>query len=500
MRLNAKQIADYTGGSFVVEPTDFSALVTDVTWDSREVSPGGLYVALPGARVDGHDFVGDALRAGAVCALVMQPVEETVRALARELGACIIEVSATAAAITDLARAWRVALRGRVIAITGSTGKTTTKNFVRDVLAARGSVVATRGNQNNELGVPKTILSADPETQFVVVEMGMRGIGQIDYLCDYVLPDWGLITNVGESHIELLGSRENIARAKFELLDALPAGTGTAFLNADDDMCELMWNERNLSARGIRRVQFSSAPACACAQQTPGDGLDHPFVWAQDAHLDGEGRATFTICAKGFGEAWPPEQADARVERQTCHLSLRGMHNVSNALAAAAIGRACGMSLADIARALEKSLPEAGRQTVLKARAGFTVVDDSYNANPDSMRAALSTFCALSVAGRRIAVLGDMGELGDFSQACHEGVGAYAASLPLDRLLCVGKLSRFIASGAIAAGMDKSRVSCVDGTAGALAELDMLVEPADAVLVKASHFMNLARVVDGLVG
>ena len=499
MRLNAKQIAEYTGGSFVVEPADASALMCDLTWDSREVVPSALYVALPGERVDGHDFVAGALRAGAAGALVAQPVDSSVRSLARELGACIIEVPNTASAITDLARAWRGHLQGRVIALTGSTGKTTTKNLVRDVLAAHGSVVATRGNQNNELGVPKTILSADPETQYVVVEMGMRGLGQIEGLCDFVRPDWGLVTNVGESHIELLGSRLNIARAKSELLSALPAGTGTAFLNASDDMSDFMWAESGMASRGGMCVRFSGSPELRDAQVS-GDGFSHPAVWAQDVRLDAQGCPSFTLCAKGFGETWPPEMADAQVERHSCRLSLRGVHNVSNAAAAAAVGRACGMALADIARALEGSLPEAGRQTVLEARGGFTVVDDAYNANPDSMRASLATFGALSVPGRRIAVLGDMGELGDFAQACHKGIGAFAATLSLDRLVCVGPLSRHIASGALEAGMDEARIVCVDDAAGALRALDMRVEPGDAVLVKASHYMNLTRVVEGLVG
>ena len=172
-----------------MEPLDPRALLTGITWDSRDVCAGDLYVALPGERADGHDFVAAALSAGALGALVMQPVAEDVRALARELGAAVIDVPDTAGAVTDLAREWRSHLQGCVIALTGSTGKTTTKNLVRDVLAAAHSVVATVGNQNNELGVPKTLLSAEPETEAVVVEMGMRGTGQIAELCSFVRPD-----------------------------------------------------------------------------------------------------------------------------------------------------------------------------------------------------------------------------------------------------------------------------------------------------------------------
>ncbi len=501
MRLNAKQVADYTGGTFAVEPLDASELMDSLTWDSREVRRKSLYVALPGERHDGHDFVDAALRAGAKGALVMQPLSEATRLLAHELGAAVIEVPNTTAAITDLARAWRAHLRGKVVAVTGSSGKTTTKNLVRDVLAARGSVVATVANQNNELGVPRTLLSADPETEAVVVEMGMRGSGQIASLCDFVLPDWGLVTNVGESHIELLGSRENIARAKSELLAALPAGTGVAFLNDADDMSDFMWRESGLAETECVRVGFdgsgvSRKAACALAAS---DGRAHPAVWAEDASLDDQGRPCFTLCASGFADAWPPEGGAAHIERQSCRLGLRGMHNVDNACAAAAVGRKMGMDLAAIARALEGAVAEAGRQELLRARGGFTVVNDAYNANPDSMRAALSTFCALSVPGRRIAVLGDMGELGDYARACHEGVGAFAAACPLDRLICVGELSRFIAQGALEAGMDASRVSCAEGTSDVLGDLDASLEEGDAVLVKASHFMELSRVVEGLV-
>ncbi|MDO4290138.1 MAG: UDP-N-acetylmuramoyl-tripeptide--D-alanyl-D-alanine ligase [Eggerthellaceae bacterium] len=500
MRLNHKQIATYTGGSFVVSPIDAAELMRGVTWDSREVEPGWLYVALPGERTDGHVFVASALRAGARAALVSEMPDAATCALARELGASVIEVPNTAAAITDLARAWRGHLKGRVIGLTGSTGKTTTKNLVRDVAAAGLSVVATKANQNNELGVPRTLLAADPDTQVVVVEMGMRGLGQIAALCDFVRPDWGLITNVGESHIELLGSRENIARAKAELIAALPKGSGVAFLNAADDMADFVWDTSGLRAWGNERVSFNGAGAAA-----------QPCVWAEGVELDDEGRPRFTLCARGFAPvptnasaSTPLAVADtdadgAAVERAACHLSLRGMHNVHNACAAAAVGRRLGLSLDVVARALERSVPESGRQEVITARGGFTIVNDAYNANPDSMRASLSTFCALSVRGRRVAVLGDMGELGDFARACHEGIGRMAATLPLDMLICVGELSEHIAAAAEEAGMDESRVVRARTVADVLEVLDAYLEKDDAVLVKASHFMGLTRVVEGLV-
>lgn len=485
MRLNSKQIAAYTGGEFIVKPIDAAELICGITWDSREVEQGWLYVALPGERVDGHDYVGAALRAGARCALVAERLDASVLVLAKELGAAVIEVPNTASAVTDLARCWRGHLRGRVIGLTGSTGKTTTKNLVRDVVAAGFSVVATKANQNNELGVPRTLLAADPETEVVVVEMGMRGLGQIAELCRFVRPDWGLITNVGESHIELLGSRENIARAKAELACSVPSGVGRVFLNADDDYTPFAVEEAKLDERGVECVLFGGSAG--------GDGTA-PRVWARDARLDEEGRPMFTLCARGF-------DADALdvVEDAACHLNLRGMHNVSNACSAAAVARSLGMGVEVIARALEGALPESGRQEIVEARGGYTLVNDAYNANPDSMRASLAMFAALSVEGERIAVLGDMGELGDFARACHRGVGRTAASLSLDLLICVGRLARDIAQGARDGGMEEERVVCVDSVADVLEVLDARLEPGDAVLVKASHFMGLERVVEGLV-
>ncbi|MVX61025.1 UDP-N-acetylmuramoyl-tripeptide--D-alanyl-D-alanine ligase [Enterorhabdus mucosicola] len=499
MRLNAKQIAAYTGGQFLIDPIDPSALMCGITWDSREVRPGWLYVALPGERVDGHDFVGAALRAGAAGALVMQRPDAAASLLAREMGAAIIEVANTASAITDLARAWRGHLRGRVIGLTGSVGKTTTKNLTRDVCSAYGSTVATRANQNNELGVPRTLLAADPETAVVVVEMGMRGAGQIAALCDFVRPDWGVVTNVGESHIELLGSRENIARAKSELYAALPAGTGRAFLNLDEPMLDILMDAGDVRERPVALVGFEGHPdEAACELLERDETLCEEVVWAEDVTLDAEGRARFTLCARDHADV--EELAlFAPVERCACELALTGRHNVDNACAAAAVGYALGLDLETIAAALSASVPEPGRQEVIAARGGFTIVNDAYNASPDSMRASLSTFAATEVAGRRIAVLGDMGELGDFAEACHRGVGAHLAGLPIQRVICVGELAAFIAEGAAAAGMDAARISRAATVADVLEELDTLLEPGDAVLVKASHFMGLTRVVEGLV-
>lgn len=421
-------------------------------------------------------------------------------------------------AIEDLAAHWRDSLRAKVIAITGSVGKTTTKNLVRDVCAAHCRTIATAGNQNNELGVPNTILSADPDTQVLVVEMGMRGTGQISKLCQIAKPDWGIVTNVGECHLELLGSKEAIARAKGELLCALPDGSGRAIMNADDERADAMVSGENLFQRRVDVEWFGSADAVLGKPDGTGEddsialvGEDarHPRSWGrcwyENLQVDGEGRASFTLCAKGFaapeGTSLEPTLFDMEpdVMRAPCHLSVRGAHNVGNACSAACVGLSLGMSIEQVASALSASLPETGRLETARARDGFLVVNDAYNANPDSMRAALRMLADMDVRGKRVAVLGDMGELGAGEAECHRGVGREACAAGVDSLICVGQLSAEMAQAARDAGMGADRVSHVDGIGAALELLEGNLSPDDVVLVKASHFMRLDRLVEGLV-
>lgn len=491
MRLSVEEIASATSGTVVIAPANAQAsevFATSLTWDSRSVKAGALYVALVGERVDGHSFAAAAAQAGAVCVLASHSLDVEAQAALSQAACAVVQVADTAAAVTDLARVWRTHLQGRVIGLTGSTGKTTTKNLVRDVLAAAGSVVATIANQNNELGVPNTLLSADEDTANVVVEMGMRGLGQIESLCEFARPNWGLITNVGESHIELLGSRDNIAHAKAELFAALPAG-GTAFVNAADEFARAVLDDARVVERGVRVVTFGghSEPA-----QT---ALPHiAAVWSEDVDVDEQGCPTFTLCANGF------ETTGELTQSAQCKLALRGLHNVSNATSAAAVGLAAGMSLDAVVSALASAEAEAGRQEVLQGAGDITVINDAYNANPDSMKASLATFGAMACTGKRIAVLGDMGELGLFAGSLHKRVGKFAAAEPIDLLVCVGDLARDIAKGAEAAGMDASKIMCVSTREDALRAVKDAVVPGSVVLVKASHFMELNRVAEGLVG
>lgn len=479
MLLNSKQIAQYTSATVLVEAMDPSRLATSITWDSREVQPGGVYVALPGERVDGHDFIKDSLKAGALVILAMHKPTEPVCALAREMGASILEVGSTFTAFTSLAAEYRRhhLANCKVVALTGSTGKTTTKNLVRSVFSTSLRTVATKGNQNNELGVPRTLLEANPDTEVIVVEMGMRGMGQIESLCEFVRPDVALITNTGECHIELLGSRENIARAKAEAVQALPNHVGRAILNAVDGNYEFVRACAQVEHRGIEVYSFDGS----------GNGTSETAaVFATDVVIDEEGKPSFNLHF-GNGAVLP------------CSLQLRGAHNVHNACAAAAADLALSIPEASIVEGLEAALPEVGRQHVATNRDGVVVVDDAYNANPDSMRASLRMFAAMKVEGKRYAVLGDMGELGSFAVACHKGIGTLVPELPIDCLICVGELAQNIASAALEAGMPEQRVVVSESRGSALAYLEERLEKGDAVLVKASHSMELDKLVKGLL-
>ena len=487
------QLLEAVHGTLLGDFRDENVIVQRVDTDSRTIHSGSLFIPLVGERFDGHAYINAALEGGALGCLTARERESY------RPDRFYIKVASTQRALRDLAAWYKARFPIPFIAVTGSVGKTTTKDMIAAVLSTRYRVLKTEGNYNNNIGLPLTLLRLDRSCEICVLEMGMDRPGEIDYLGEIVQPDVGVITNIGDAHIERLGSRENIARAKSELFEALPAGVGRAFANLDDDFATFMAERGRLSERSVALSGFAGHPDAALrgALERESAACDQA-VWAEDVSLDAEGRPRFTLCARDAADH-DDGALFATVERVPCALSLTGAHNVDNACAAASVGFALGLDLATIAAALGASVPEPGRQEIIAARGGFTVINDAYNASPDSMRASLATFAATDVAGRRIAVLGDMGELGSFAPACHEGVGAAAASHHLDKLICIGELARHIAAGAEAAGMDAARISRADTVADVLEELDALLEPGDAVLVKASHFMGLTRIVEGLV-
>ena len=471
MRFFIDEIAHITGGDLLVAPLNAQAKACGLTWDSRLVEPGLVYVAIVGERSDGNDFTASALRSGAVLVLMSRKPDKDEYALARKMGAAIIKVSKGEDAVRSLAAAWRNRLSATVVGITGSVGKTTTKGLIRDVLSARFRTCATKGNYNNLLGAPYTILSADEDCQMLVMEMGMSQAGEIARICEMARPHMGVITNVGTSHLEYLGSRENIARAKAELVEALPEG-GTAFLQAQGEFTDFICSHAQTAERGVRCVLF-------------GGSAKQADVYATDVHLDDEGRPSFML--------------HAAQDQAPCSLLLRGAHNVENACAAAAVGIACGMELTEVCSALSQSAPEAGRGQLKRAACGAVVLDDSYNASPASMKAALATLSAYRASGRKIAVLGDMGELGEASASGHHETGVAAAREGIDLLVCVGELASLIAQGARSSGMASNTVRCVESVQEALDVILPDLSEGDVVLVKASHFMGLDRVVEGVI-
>lgn len=459
---SADTIASITGGTVVAGSPEMIA--NDIAVDSRRCSPGCLFVALPGENTDGHSFVSAALRSGARVLLVTRGAEELELPEGWEGSAAAVRVDDALKAVQNLASWHRRRLHAVVVGITGSTGKTTTKDFLTAVLSTTMRVVATEGNRNNELGLPLTVMRAGADTDVLVAEMGMRGLGQIARLAEIARPDLGLVTNVGTSHIELLGTQDAVAAAKGELVRAVPPA-GAVFLNGDDAYSESL-------------ALDSRAPVTRY-------GLGECDICALDITLDDESRPSFTLHTP---------QGDAQVS-----LPVSGRHNVYNALAAAAVGLRLAVPLEAIARGLGAAAMSGMRMQVFTTASGITVVNDAYNANPSSMRAGIEALAAMRVAGRHFAVLGDMAELGSLSELAHFQIGEHLAGLGIDVLVTVGDKAARIADGAHAKGLDAAKIVRCSSADQATVEVSGLLEPGDVVLVKASRVMGLEKVVEGIV-
>jgi UDP-N-acetylmuramoyl-tripeptide--D-alanyl-D-alanine ligase len=455
--LSLAQIAGITGATLDRVP-DAGALVSGpVVIDSREAAPGTLFAALPGERVDGHDFAAAAVAAGAVAVLASRPP-----------GGPALIVPDVAAALASLARAVADRLPLLTIAaITGSSGKTTTKDLLAQIVERLGPTVAPVGSFNNELGHPLTVLRADERTRYLILELGARGRGHIAQLCAIAPPRLGAVLNVGRAHVGgYFADQAEVAQAKGELVEALPAD-GVAALNADDP--EVLKMSSRTAARLITFGQASQAD-----------------VRAADVTVDAEGRPSFTLIT-------PTGAAPVR-------LNLRGEHNVSNALAAAALAGALGMAPAQVAEALSAAVARSRRRMeVTRLADGVTVINDAYNANPESMRAALTALATMAGGGRAFAVLGQMAELGGNSDAWHEEIGAFAARMGVSALIVVGAAATPMLAGAKSQpGWQGELLPVPDGPA-AVAALSDRIGPGDAVLVKASRAVGLWTVADALV-
>ena len=448
------QIAEVTGGRLSQVP-DLAVTVTGrAVIDSRQARAGDLFCAFDGAAVDGHAFAETAVRAGAAAVLA-----------SRDVPVPSIVVPDVTAALARLAGWSARQMTGTRIGITGSSGKTSAKDLLGQVLPGDGTLV-TEGSQNNELGVPLTVLRADEATRYLVLEMGARGVGHIAYLCDIALPKIAVVLNVGRAHSGEFGSLDATAAAKGELPAAVPSD-GFAVLNADDARVA------GMAARTRGTVV------------TFGLGPDAD-VRATDVSPDGLGRPCFTLRIAG---------SEAKVR-----LRLLGTHHVYNALAAAAVAHALGMSLDDIAARLSDAVAvTGGRMQLMERPDGVAVIDDAYNANPDSMNASLEALAAMRAGGRRIAVIGEMKELGASSPAEHRAVGEVAGKLGIDLVVAVGgDDAAQVAAGAQDAGADARLVP------GREAARELLeghrLGTGDVVLVKASLAAGLRALAADLAG
>ncbi|MGA5464484.1 UDP-N-acetylmuramoyl-tripeptide--D-alanyl-D-alanine ligase [Mycobacterium sp. NPDC050041] len=486
--LSLAEIADIVGGELAdVTPEVAATRVTGtVEFDSRAVTPGGLFLALPGARADGHEFAAAAVAAGAVAVLAARPVGVPAivvpPAEGADAGAGVLEHDvdgAGAAVLAALGRlaaavAERLTANGlTVVGITGSSGKTSTKDLVAAVLSPLGNVIAPPGSFNNELGHPWTVLRAEESTDFLVLEMSARHPGNIAALAAIARPSIAVVLNVGTAHLGEFGSREAIAATKGELPESVPP-SGVVILNVDDNAVAAM------AGRTAARVVRVSQDAGALAD-----------IWADGIALDALARPRFTLHT-GAGEV-------------DVALAVHGEHQVSNALCAAAVALECGARPDQVAAALADAGPASRHRMEVTTRAdGVTVVNDAYNANPDSMQAGLKALAWMARGGqerrRSWAVLGEMAELGEDAITEHDRIGRLAVRLDVSRLIVVGtgRSPSAMHHGAVMEGSWGSEAALVDDADAALAVLRAELAPGDVVLVKASNSAGLGALADAL--
>jgi UDP-N-acetylmuramoyl-tripeptide--D-alanyl-D-alanine ligase len=453
--LTLAEAAGACGGRLL--DADGATVVDGLVVDSRVARPGTLFVALPGERTDGSRFAPQALQAGAAAVLAR---EGAVPAGPR------IEVVDPLAALGALGAAVRARSDAHVVGITGSTGKTTTKDLLASVLSTSMATVANTASFNNEVGLPLTLARLEPDTRALVVEMGARGAGHIAMLARLARPEIGVVLNVGVAHIGMFGSQAAIAQAKGELVEALPPH-GSAVLNADDPLVAAM------AGRTVARVlRFGLGPGAE--------------VRAEGIGLDADGRAHFKLRTPGgLAEA---------------SLPVPGEHLVADALAAAAAGHALGLEPEAIAEGLRGAALSPMRMQVERRADGLTVINDAYNANPTSMAAALKTLAATRRSGGRgVAVLGEMAELGEQAPAEHDRVGRLVTRLGIDRLVGVGQLGEAIVRAARLEGMWPEEAVAAPDAEAALAILERWLQPGDVVLVKASRVVALDRLAERLL-
>ena len=454
MNMTILQAAQACHGTLIGGEGKEQVLLHGGVLDSRKVEPGDLFFATKGERVDGHSFIARAAELGAACVVCEKEpdfgVEEPVP---------YILVEDSFQALKAIAEAYRKSLDITVVGITGSVGKTSTKEFIAGVLSEKYKVLKTEGNYNNEVGLPLTILRIQKEHQVAVLEMGISEFGEMHRLSKIARPDICVITNIGQCHLENLKSREGILKAKSEIFDFMNE-YGYVVLNGDDDMLSTLQE-----IRGRKPVTFG----------LEGTALD---AWATDIESQGLLGSTALM----------------HLKQESCPITVKlpGRHMIYNALAAACVGNLLEMTLPEICKGLERIQPVGGRSHIIQSN-GFTIIDDCYNANPVSMKAALELL--MHAQGRTVAILGDMFELGEREKQMHGEIGAYAMKSGVDVLLCVGRLSESMYEEAMKAWDGDSDVRFFETKEELRQELDSILEPGDTILVKASHSMHFEELV-----
>lgn len=426
--------------------------IADITTDSRKAGKDSLFVAIKGEKVDAHRFIPAVFEQGALCVICERAPEHPA-------GAYIL-VESSLQAIKDIAEFYRKQLDMKVVGITGSVGKTSTKEMIASVLSEKYRVLKTLGNFNNELGLPLTVFRLREEDEIAVLEMGISNFGEMHRLSKIARPDICVMTNIGQCHLEFLGDRDGVLRAKSEIFDYI-AEDGTIILNGDDDKLATLHD-----VKGITPVFF-------------GINSDRK-IYATNIHSLGLKGIACTVCT---------EQGDFDVT-----IPIPGYHMVYNALAGTAVGLSLGMTTEEIKRGIEKLESLSGRFHIIET-GEYTVVDDCYNANPVSMKASLKVLH--DALGRKVAILGDMGELGENEKQLHEEVGAEAGKQDIQLLICVGTLSAHMAMSAKETN-PQMQVVHMDTLEEALEAIPGLLQKEDTILVKASHFMHFEKIVEVL--
>ncbi len=452
--LSLDKIIEAVNGELICGSMD--TRIAGVSTDSRSIREGDLFIPIVGDKFDGHDFIGVVLDKGAVAVLTSKDVEPVG-------GKAVIKVEDTLTALGDLARYYRAGFNIPFVGITGSVGKTSTKDMISSALSQGFNVHKTMGNFNNHIGLPLTILNLETDHEAAVIEMGMSGFGEIKYLSSIAKPDIAVITNIGLSHIEKLGSRQNILKAKMEILEGLKSD-GMVILNGDD---KLLYGLNDLLS--FRTVYFGME-----------DGLNYQ---ACNVKTMGERGTSFEITVKNN---------DYKV-----NVPVPGIHNIYNALAAIAVGIELNMPMEKIIKGIAEFVPSKMRLNIIDSN-GIKIINDAYNASPQSMEAAIDVLSDIGENGRTVAVLGDMLEMGEWAYKAHVDIGRYAFSKGIDYIFTIGENGRNIANGALESGAQEGKVLAFDNNNDIKSFLKGFVKNGDVILVKGSRGMKMEEIVEKL--